>query len=86
MWLVGKPLYADKITEEQKRLGFARVLVEIDNDSECPKEIIICRANRSKTSNGVEYPWLPQKCYSDGFGHAAYACAKKEKKIWVSKK
>jgi hypothetical protein len=38
---VGKPLYANKITKEQKRLGFARVLVEIDVSSECPKEIFV---------------------------------------------
>jgi hypothetical protein len=86
---VGKPLYADKRTEEQKRLGFARVLVEIDTNSECSKEVLIRRANGNSISIGVEYPWLPPKCSGcGGFGHAAYACAttKKEKKIWVSKK
>jgi hypothetical protein len=59
---VGKPLYADTITEEQKTLGFARVLVEIDTKSECPKELVICRANGSSITIGVEYPWLPPKC------------------------
>jgi hypothetical protein len=38
---VGKLLYADKVTEERRRLGYARVLVEIDIDSECPKEIFL---------------------------------------------
>lgn len=33
---VGRPLYTDFVTEEHKRLGYARVLVEIDVDSECP--------------------------------------------------
>jgi hypothetical protein len=60
---VGKPLYADKITEEQKRLGFARVLVEIDVSSDCPKEIFVCRENGDLISVGVEYPWLPSKCF-----------------------
>jgi hypothetical protein len=83
---VGKPLYADKVTEEQKRLGFARVLVEIDINSQCPKEIVICRGNGDTVNIGVEYPWLPPKCSTcGGFGHAAYACAKKEKKVWIPK-
>jgi hypothetical protein len=42
---VGKPMYADKITEEQKRLGYACVLVEIDVRLECPKELFISRCN-----------------------------------------
>jgi hypothetical protein len=56
---VGKPLFADRVTEEQQRLGYARVLVEIDANSVCPKEIFICRANGTNLSIGVEYPWLP---------------------------
>lgn len=83
---VGKPLYADKVTEDQKRLGFARVLVEIDINSECPKEIEICRSNGNSIIIGVEYPWLPPKCSTcGGFGHATYACANKEKKVWKPK-
>jgi hypothetical protein len=42
---VGRPLYGDKVPEEHKRLGYARVLVEIDTKSKCPKEIIICKSN-----------------------------------------
>lgn len=86
---IGKPLYADKVTEERKRLGFARVLVEIDITSECPKEIVIGRENGDTINVGVEYPWLPPKCsVCGGFGHAAYACAKKgekEAKVWIPK-
>jgi hypothetical protein len=34
----------------------------------------------------VEYPWLPPKCsLCGGFGHAVYACSKKETKKWVPK-
>jgi hypothetical protein len=78
---VGKPLYADKVTEEQRRLGFARVLVEIDVNSDCPREIEINMPDGSLVQVGVEYPWLPPKCsICKGFGHAAFACSKKEKK------
>jgi hypothetical protein len=59
---VGRPLYDDTVTEEQKTLGFARVLVEIDTKSEWLKELVICRANGSSITIGVEYPWLPPKC------------------------
>jgi hypothetical protein len=85
---IGKPLYVDRNTEEQKRLGYARVLVEIDTSSECPKEILISRAHGSTLSIGVEYPWLPPKYTGcGGFGHATYArAATKEKQIWVPKK
>jgi hypothetical protein len=84
---VGKPLYVDKVTEEQQRLGYAWVLVEIDTTSECPKEVFICRENESSVTTGVEYPWLPPKCsVCGGFGHAGYACSKKENKVWVPKK
>jgi hypothetical protein len=77
----GKPLYADKVTEEQKRLGFAWVLIEIDITSKCPKEIVICRENGDTINIVVEYSRLPPKCYlCGGFGHATYACAKKDKK------
>jgi hypothetical protein len=83
---VGKLLYADKVTEERRRLGYARVLVEIDIDSECPKEIFLWRQNGDPIGIGVEYPWLPPKCsICAGFGHAAYACSKKEKKVWRPK-
>lgn len=83
---MGKPLYADKITEEQKWLGFAQVLVEIDVSSKCPKEIFICREEGDLISVGVEYPWLPHKCYvCNGFGHPALACSKKAKRVWIPK-
>jgi hypothetical protein len=36
---VGKPLCVDSVTEEQLRLGFARVLVEVDVESTFPKEV-----------------------------------------------
>ncbi|XP_062170376.1 uncharacterized protein LOC133876108 [Alnus glutinosa] len=83
---IGNPIFADKVIEERKRLGFARVLVEIDVDSTCPKELTICRNNGAVINVGVEYPWLPPKCSTCGhFGHATYACAKKEKQVWIPK-
>jgi hypothetical protein len=48
-----------------------------------PKEIVISRRNGTKITIEVEYPWLPAKCkIFKGFGHAAFACAKIEQKVW----
>jgi hypothetical protein len=78
---IRKPLFADKVTEEQQRLGFTRVLIGIDVHLDCPKELTLCSRNGEHVTVGVEYPWLPPKCSTCGnFGHAAFACAKKEKK------
>jgi hypothetical protein len=84
---VGKPLCADKMTEEQKRLGYARVLVEIDLNSECLKELDIRSSSGEYITIGVEYPWLPPKCtLCNGFGHAVYACHRKnDQKVWIPK-
>jgi hypothetical protein len=83
---VVRPLYADKITEDQQRLGYDRVLVEVEVSSDYPKEIFIRRKDGEVINIEVEYPWIPPKCsLCAGFGHAAYACHKKEKKVWVPK-
>lgn len=47
---LGKPVYADKMTEDQQRLGYARVLVEIDTKSVCPKEVTIRRKDGRSVS------------------------------------
>jgi hypothetical protein len=84
---VGKPLCADFVTEEQLRLGFARVLVEVNIDSDFPKEIEIVGADGSRVAVGIEYPWLPVKCKKcKAFGHLAHTCTKIEKQIWLPKR
>lgn len=83
---VGKPLSADSFTVEKQRLGYARVLVEINVNSDCPRALVVERKNGSRVTIGVQYPWLPVKCKScNGFGHVAYACTKCEKKTWDPK-
>jgi hypothetical protein len=81
---VGKPLCADSVTEEQLRLGFARVLVEVDIDSAFPKEVEIIGINGDVVKIGIEYPWLPIKCKKcRSFGHASHTCTKIEKSVWI---
>jgi hypothetical protein len=84
---VGKPLCADSVTEEQIRLGFARVLVEIDIDSVFPKEVEVIGVDGGRVVVGIEYPWLPVKCKKcRSFGHLSHSCTKVEKQVWIPKK
>lgn len=84
---VGKPLYADSVTEDQVRLGFARVLVEVNTTSIFPKELFLKGIGGRMITVGVEYPWIPMQCsHCHAFGHVVHACSKVEKKVWLPKK
>ncbi|XP_059431576.1 uncharacterized protein LOC132165089 [Corylus avellana] len=84
---VGKPLCVDSVTEDQLRLGFARVLVEVDIDSDFPREVEVVGADGGRVAVGIEYPWLPIKCKKcKSFGHLAHACTKVEKQVWIPKR
>jgi hypothetical protein len=84
---IGKPLCADSVTEEQLRIGFARVLVEVSIDSDFPKEIEIVGVDGNRVVVGIEYPWIPVKCMKcKSFGHLAHTCTKVEKKLWIPKR
>ena len=84
---VGKPLCADYVTKEQQTLGFARVLVKVDMDSNFPKEIEVVGVDGSRVVVGNKYLWLPVKCNKcKSFGHLSHACSKVEKQVWLLKK
>ena len=84
---VGKPLCADSVTEEQLRIGYARVLVEVSVESDFPKEIEIVGADGSRVVVGIEYPWIPVKCHKcKSFCHLTHTCTKIEKQVWIPKK
>ena len=72
---VGKPLYADEVPEEHKRLGFARVFVEIDINEGLHSEIVVDVGDGSYFDVLLEYPWLPVKCAQcNTFGHSSRLC------------
>jgi hypothetical protein len=74
---LGKHICVDSVTMEQLRLGFARVLVEVDVNSEFPKEIELIGLDGAVNKVGIEYPWLPIKCKKcHNFGHATHTCTK----------
>jgi hypothetical protein len=84
---IGKPLCVDSVIEEQLRIGFARVLVEVSIDSDFPKEIEIVGVDGNRVVVGIEYPWIPIKCMKcKSFGHLAHTCTKVEKKLWIPKR
>lgn len=67
---VGKPLYADSVTEQCKRLNYATSCVEIDVNSELPESFDVVLANGACFTIKVWYPWRPLKCSKCRvFGH-----------------
>jgi hypothetical protein len=84
---VGKPICTDAVTSEHSRLGFARILVEVDIEDEFPKEIDLIGLDGEVIKIGIEYPWIPIRCKNCSlFGHATHTCTKIEKPLWFSRK
>jgi hypothetical protein len=81
---IGKPLCADSVTEEQLRIGFARVLVEVNVESEFPKEVEVIGVDGERVVVGIEYPRLPVKCKKcKSFRHLDFVCPKVERQVWI---
>ncbi|PWA79105.1 hypothetical protein CTI12_AA208420 [Artemisia annua] len=86
--ICGKPLIMDVVTATNYkygdgRLGYARVLVEIDASKELPKTNDVVYRNalnevHCKKSVQVEYSWVPPKCSfkCEVFGHWSGNCNK----------
>jgi hypothetical protein len=83
----GNPLYADSVTEEQQRLGFAHILVDVNLNSDFPREVELDMGAGERITIGIYYPWIPPKCKACNlFGHVAFACSKQEKKVQAQKR
>ncbi|KAK0608558.1 hypothetical protein LWI29_032416 [Acer saccharum] len=65
---VGKPLYADSLTESMKRISFARVCIEIDASCDLVDPFDLFIGNNLDPKPGenveilVEYQWKPKIC------------------------
>jgi hypothetical protein len=60
---IGKPIFVDSVTEDQTRLGYARVLVKINVNSELLREITLDMGGGKLVSVLFEYQWIPvQMC------------------------
>ncbi|KAK3212588.1 hypothetical protein Dsin_017294 [Dipteronia sinensis] len=80
---VGKPLYADSLTESMKRISYARVCIEIDATCELVDSFDLFMGDNSRPNLGesveilVEYQWKPKICTEcKFFGHSITTCPK----------
>ncbi|GAA0183768.1 hypothetical protein LIER_31122 [Lithospermum erythrorhizon] len=81
---MGKPLFADRNTSEQKLLGYARVCVEVKVESTLFGEIPVKYANGYVHYQKVHYEWVPSKCMKFRvFGHTDQHC--KAAQVFVPK-
>ena len=72
---IGIPLHLDPLTENQTKLSFARICVEVGVDCEFPKSVLLDRGNGSYSTIRIEYPWTPQCCSECKlFGHNLLNC------------
>ncbi|KAF7154330.1 hypothetical protein RHSIM_Rhsim01G0145600 [Rhododendron simsii] len=68
---VGKPLYADEMTESAKRISYAKICVEVDIHSPLPHSIDLLTSTGRVVQIRVKYPWRPLRCVScHVFGHS----------------
>ena len=67
---VGIPMHLDPLTENQTKLSFARICIEVGVGCELRKSILLDRGNGSYSTIRIEYPWVPQCCSEcKQFGH-----------------
>lgn len=68
---VGKPLYADAMTESTSRISYAKICVEVDAQSPLPHSIDLITSTGRMVKVGVKYPWRPLRCVACNiFGHS----------------
>ena len=72
---VGIPLHLDSPTENQTKLSFSRICIEVGVDCEFPKSLLLDRGNGNFSTIRIEYPWDPQCCLvCKRFGHNLENC------------
>ncbi|XP_074315556.1 uncharacterized protein LOC141651756 [Silene latifolia] len=73
--LLGKFLKRDAATEAKTRLGYARLLVEVDIGQDFPEELRFLDEKGNEISIQVEYEWKPTVCSTcNGIGHTHEMC------------
>ncbi|XP_074282709.1 uncharacterized protein LOC141607248 [Silene latifolia] len=76
--LIGKFIKRDAATEEKTRLGFARLLVEVEIGQDFPDKLHFLDEKGNDVSILVEYEWKPTVCgLCKGIGHTTDLCKKK---------
>ena len=71
----GKPLYCDKCTLSKLRVGYARIMVQMDSSGEFPEMIDILDENGVGFQQKVVYEWRQSVCSScKKFGRLRLDC------------
>ncbi|KAF5204181.1 Zinc knuckle (CCHC-type) family protein [Thalictrum thalictroides] len=91
---IGRPLFADKPTEDRSRTSYARLCIEVDLKCKYPNHVDVVVDQKKVIRVAVEYNWRPTKCMEcEVFGHNDAKCPKKQKvqaekkaAIWLLKK
>lgn len=74
---IGKPLHADRMTSEKRRISYARICIEVDASKDLTKEFYLQCENGEWTTVLVEYDWRPSVCsLCRVFGHTTASCGK----------
>ncbi|XP_074283428.1 uncharacterized protein LOC141607978 [Silene latifolia] len=77
--LIGKFIKRDEATEYRTRLGYARLLVEVDVGQEFPDKLYFKDEKGQEVSILVEYEWKPTVCGAcKGIGHTMDMCKKRK--------
>lgn len=88
---LGKPVKVDLATKNRNRLGFARILIEMNIDHEYPDQTTFINENGIEVCVDIEYEWKPIKCAKCHLmGHNEKECRKvvekpRVQKVWIPK-
>ncbi|KAE8681185.1 Detected protein of unknown function [Hibiscus syriacus] len=78
--VVGIPLYMDYVTTSKERLEFAKVWVEVEDETLLPNVINVVLQDGSVVIVRVYAQWFPKfYTHCKSFGHQTYSCAENTK-------
>ncbi|XP_074283130.1 uncharacterized protein LOC141607675 [Silene latifolia] len=84
--LLGKFIKRDGATEDKTRLGYARLLIEVDIGQEFPDKFFFLDEKGKEVCVLVEYEWKPTICSTcKGICHTQDMCRKKDTSVPVTK-
>ena len=93
--MVGVPLYADECTTHQKRISFARLLIEVDVTKPLPQNVMIVEESGRMLEQRVRFEWAPSfckkcqvvghDCIKKGTGDGGGKVVSKPLQKWVAK-
>lgn len=86
--ICGKPLYCDKCISAKMKLGYARILVEMDSFEDFLETIAMVDEQGVEFQEKAVYEWFPSVCSNcRKFGHLKRDCRneKSKKIVWRMK-